>query len=157
MLHYVLDETTEEVQYPVESFFIQDGNALFYALTNLPPTFGDMCLMILDQMLAKKNFIFSTDSYHVDSIKSQERVRRGMSPKFLLDGPSTQRPADLKFFLGNDENKVQLCRLMLKIWSSTKGVSRLEKCQTACLVVEGKSYKLETSDGEVIAHSYVYF
>ena len=38
-----------------------------------------ICLMILDQMVHKNNFVFSTDSYHPDSIKSQERLRRGTS------------------------------------------------------------------------------
>lgn len=65
MMHYVLEDRTDEVPYPRDSFFIQDGNALFHALMNLPPTFGDICLQILDQMVAKKNFIFSTDSYQV--------------------------------------------------------------------------------------------
>ena len=84
MMHYVLTDTAEEVPYPKDTFFIQDGNALFHTLTNLPPTFGDICLQILDQMVAKKNFIFSTDSYHADSIKAQERIRRGMGEKFLV-------------------------------------------------------------------------
>ncbi len=149
MLHYILNENTEEVQYPKDAYFIQDGNALFYALTNLPPTFGDICLQILDQMVAKKNFAFSTDSYHEDLIKLQERLRRGTGPRFLIDGPSTQKPADFKIFLGNDKNKIQLCQLMLRIWGSSRAASRLEKCQKAALVVEGKTYNLDASDGEV--------
>ena len=50
--------------------FIQDGNALFHTLNNLPPMFGGIYLQILDHMTPKQNFIFSTDSYHQDSIKS---------------------------------------------------------------------------------------
>ena len=71
----------------------------------LLPTFGEICLQVLDQMVAKKNFIFSTDSYHPDSIKSQERLRRGFSEKFIIDGPATRKPTDYKLFLSNDENK----------------------------------------------------
>ena len=77
MMHFMLEEVSEEVTYPTESILIQDGHALFHALNNLPPTFGAICLKILDQMVAKKDVIFSTDSYYPDSIKSQERLRRG--------------------------------------------------------------------------------
>ena len=69
MLHYLMDDAPEEVPYPTESLYIHDGNALFHALKNLPPTFSAICLQVLDQMVAKKNFVFSTDSYHADSIK----------------------------------------------------------------------------------------
>ena len=48
MLQYMMDDAPEEVIYPVESLYIQDGNALFRALKNLPPTFGEICLQVLD-------------------------------------------------------------------------------------------------------------
>jgi len=57
------------MSYQTESLYIQDGNTLFHALKSLPPTFGAICLQVLAQMVAKKNFVFSTDSYHADSIK----------------------------------------------------------------------------------------
>lgn len=84
MLHYLIDDTPEEVVVPANSMYIQDGNALFHALKNLPPTFGEICLKVLDQMVAKTNFVFSTDSYHPDSIKSQERLRRGFSQRYIV-------------------------------------------------------------------------
>ena len=155
MLHHILDERTDEIPYPKDAFFIQDGNALFYALLNLPPMMGDICLQILDQMLAKKNFIFSTDSYQPDSIKAQERLRRGFGEKFLVEGPATRKPMDFKLFLANDANKVQLCQLLLKIWGSSKAASRLDKCQMAGLVVEGKAYQLGSLNGEVSTHTNV--
>ena len=149
MMHYILEDRTEEVPYPQDSFFIQDGNALFHSLTSLPPTFGDICLQILDQMVAKKNFVFSTDSYQLDSIKSQERLRRGFGEKFLVEGPAKQKPRDFKLFLANDMNKVQLCQLLLKVWGSSKAASRLEKCQTAAIIVDGKAHQLVSSNGQV--------
>ena len=48
MLQYMMDDAPEEVIYPAESLYIQDGNALFRALKNLPPTFGEICLQVLD-------------------------------------------------------------------------------------------------------------
>ena len=65
MLHFLTEDVVEDVPYPKDkTLFIQDGNALFHALTNLPPTFGAICLQVLDQMVAKTDFVFSTDSYH---------------------------------------------------------------------------------------------
>jgi hypothetical protein len=36
MLHFLMEDTPEEVPYPKDALYIQDGNALFHALTNLP-------------------------------------------------------------------------------------------------------------------------
>ncbi|XP_063959228.1 uncharacterized protein LOC135154916 [Lytechinus pictus] len=152
MLHFLMEDAPEDVPYPEDALYIQDGNALFHALENLPPTFGQICLQVLDQMVAKKNFVFSTDSYHVDSIKSQERLRRGFSQRFIVEGPATRKPSDFKLFLANEENKTQLCKLMLRVWGSQAATSRLEKSGTAVVVVEGKAYQLDTSDGNVTPH-----
>ena len=85
MLHYLMEDHLEDISYPEGAFYIQDGNALFYTLANLPPTFGAICLQVLDQMVAKTNFIFFMDSYHEDSIKSQERLRRGFKKADWLE------------------------------------------------------------------------
>ena len=77
MLHSITENTPKDIQYPPGSLYIQDGNALIHSLTNLPPTFGEVCLNLLDIMVSKHDFIFSTDSYHEHSIKSMERFRRG--------------------------------------------------------------------------------
>ena len=106
-LHYLMEDAPEEVTYPKEAFYIQDGNALFHALMNLPPTFKRICLQSLDHMVAKNHFVFSTDSYHDDSVKAQERLRRGVSKRYI-GCPATRKPTDFKLFLANDENKTQL-------------------------------------------------
>ncbi|EDO46758.1 predicted protein [Nematostella vectensis] len=153
ILHFLTDDYGGDALYPSEKcLYIQDGNALFHALTQLPPTFGEICLQMLDQMVAKKDFIFSTDSYHENSIKSQERIRRGSSPKYIVDGPATRKPAEFKIFLSNDANKVQLYRLLLRVWGSSVAASRLEKCDRGILVVEGKAYRYELLNGDVTTH-----
>ena len=40
MLHFLPEDAPEYVPYPTDALFIQDGNALFHAMTSLPPTFG---------------------------------------------------------------------------------------------------------------------
>ncbi|KAH3840461.1 hypothetical protein DPMN_113910 [Dreissena polymorpha] len=97
------------------TLFIQDGNALFHELTNLAPTFGGICLQLLDIMVSKKDFVFSTDSYFPNSINGQEIMRRSCCRKFNIDGPETRRPVDFKEFLSNDDNKMQLCNLLLRV------------------------------------------
>lgn len=150
MLHFLLEDFPDNgVSQPKDALFIQDGNALLHALKNLPPTFGEICLKILDQMVAKKNFVFSTDSYHEDSIKSQERQRRGLSQRYIVEGPATRTPSDFKLFLANEENKTQLCKLLLRVWESQTAASRLHKCGTAVAVIEGKAYQLNSLDGKV--------
>ena len=154
MLHFVLKDIPEIVSYPKDAIHVEDGNALFHVLTNLPSTFGDICLRILDQMVAKKHFIFSTDSYHPNSIKAQERLRRGVSQSHIIDGPATRKPVDFKLFLTNDRNKTQPCHLLLRVWGSDSAVSRLTKCERAVIVVQGKAYHLDSKEGKVSVKTY---
>ena len=150
ILHYLLEDVTpEDLPYPKDALFIQDGMALLHILANLPPTCGEICLQVLDQMVAKKHFLFSTDSYHPDSIKAQERLRRGSWEKIILAGPATRKPYDFKLFLANDDNEKQLCQLLLKVWSSQTAASRLERTEMAVLIVEGRANQLISSNGEV--------
>ncbi|XP_014666803.1 PREDICTED: uncharacterized protein LOC106808556 [Priapulus caudatus] len=155
MFHYLMEDAPEDVPYPKDALYIQDGNALLHALTNLPPTFRDICLQVLDQMVAKNNFIFSTDSYQADSIKAQERLRRGFSQRYIIDGPATRKPSDFRLFLTNEDNKTQLCHLLLRVWGSKAAASRLERSRTAVVVVEGRAYQLDSSDGDVSIHKFI--
>ena len=100
-------------------------------------------------MVAKKHFIFSTDSYHSGSIKAQGRLRRGSSDMIILSGPATRKPFDFKIFLANDDNKKQLCQLLLRVWGDRVAASRLQRTEMAIRIVEGKAYQLIASNGEV--------
>uniref|UniRef100_UPI00358FCD05 uncharacterized protein n=1 Tax=Myxine glutinosa TaxID=7769 RepID=UPI00358FCD05 len=133
---------------PKDALFIQDGMALLHTLANLSPTCGEICLQVLDQMVAKKHFLFSTDSYHLESIKVQERFKRGSSEKIILAGPVTRKPYDFKMFLAND-NKKQICQLLLRVWSDQQAASKLERTEMAVLIVEGRAHQLVSSNGKV--------
>ena len=100
-------------------------------------------------MTSKKRFIFSTDSYHPESIKTQERLRRGCGEQFILDGSATRRPKDFKSFLTNDANKKQLCEVLLKVWGSSAAASRLEKFTDAVVIVDGTAHRLQYSNKQV--------
>ena len=100
-------------------------------------------------MVAKKKFVFSTDSYHLDCIKSQERLHRGCSQQYIKEGPATKKPIDFKLFLANEENKTQLSQLLLHVWARKTASTQLEKTGTAVVVVKGKAYQLNSLGGEV--------
>ena len=140
-------ELQDDFKYPQNPLVIQD-NAMFHMLSNIPPTCGEICLGILDQMSFKKNFIFSTDSYSQTSIKSQERRRRGVSEKVIINSGLSRTLCDFKSFLNNDANKQRLSELLLEIWSP-EAHSRLEKIRFAMLIVDGKAHILEWSGTQV--------
>ena len=102
-----------------------------------------------EKMVVKGNFIFSTDNYETDSIKAQERLRRGFGERCIVGGPQTVRAPDLKLFLANEENKKQLCQLLYKVWSSAASAEQLVRCRTAIVCVEGMAYSLSATGGEV--------
>ena len=149
MLHYLLPDHTEEVPYPADAIHIQDGNVLIHALKDLPLTFGGLCLKILDQMVSKKNFVFSSDFLSEHSIKAYARKRRGVTQPHHLDGPATRIPANMKFFLQNDVNKKQLFDLLLRVWSSKETASRLDRSNMAVLIVNGVAHAFTAEDGNV--------
>ncbi|KAJ8348897.1 hypothetical protein SKAU_G00274860 [Synaphobranchus kaupii] len=148
MVHYLLSDT-HVPDYPLGAMFIQDGNALFHTLKNLPDTYGEICLQVLDNMVAKQNLIFSTDNYEHESIKAQERLRRGFGEKCIIVGPKTVRAPEFKLFLANEDNKKQLCQLLYKVWTSAVSAEQLARCGTAILSVEGLAHSLSAADGEV--------
>ena len=80
----------------------------------------------------------------------QERLRRGFSQQYIIGGQATRKPVDFKLFLENEENK-KLSSVSYSYASEgdKAATSRLEKCETAVAVVEGKAYLLATSDGNV--------
>ena len=70
MIHFMMEDHSEVVPYPKDPMFIKDGNALFHTMPNLAPKFRRITLKLLDLMLPKRDFVFSTDSYHPGSIKT---------------------------------------------------------------------------------------
>ena len=72
MLHFLLEDRTEEVPYPKEAIHIEDGMALWYALTSLPPTFGGICLQVLDRWPQRR----ISSSQQTATNQTPSRVRR---------------------------------------------------------------------------------
>ena len=84
------DVESEDIPRQDKSIFaIDDGNARLYWLIELPNTFGEITLKILNQLPKHIDVCFSTDMYYDQSIKSQERMRRGESENLLIKGTKT--------------------------------------------------------------------
>lgn len=97
-VHYVTRDVTSSNMPPKHSGETLYGNAHFHTLNDVQPTFELIGLQLLDRLANKPDVIFSTDSYHEGSIKSQEKLRRGVSEKFIVEGIQQRKPADFQTF-----------------------------------------------------------
>ena len=98
--------------------------------------------------------IFSTDMYLPNSAKTVERRRRGCGEKLILQGPLTKRPVDWKLFLTNDDNKTQLIKLLLDIWSGDAFAEQLST-QKVSTVSAGHVYCLQTDDQNKVSRKEI--
>jgi len=112
---------------PRDCMIIEDGNALFHCLQEIPSSFGNIAHKILSSIVEHaSHVIFSTDMYSENSIKSVERIRRGCGEKLIVSGEKTKRPKDWKSFLTNDDNKKQLVQVLLNSWNSDASAELLQ-------------------------------
>ena len=126
---------------------IEDGNASFYYMKELPDNFNQISHKVFDIMSKNPDVIFSTDMYKDDSVKAMERKRRGCAEKLIIKGENTKKPADWKEFLTNDQNKKQFIEILLTVWSSDRFADKL-KGRSVTLICEGRAYCLSSEDGK---------
>ena len=77
-----------------ETLVIEDGNAIFYYLSQVPGNFRGIAEKIFNLMAKKPFVIFSTDMYHPNSVKAVERLRRGSAAKFIVGGENAKKPKE---------------------------------------------------------------
>ena len=77
---------------------IEDENAVFHYLKEVPGNFKQICHKNLDMLTKKSDVVFSTDMYYPDSIKAVEQRRLGCAEKLVLQGEMTKRPGDWQTF-----------------------------------------------------------
>ncbi|GFS04685.1 hypothetical protein ElyMa_006501700 [Elysia marginata] len=144
---------TKNIAYPSsresETIFIEDGNAHFHTLKVVKPTFELISLQLLDRLSSKPDVIFSTDSYNKIPIKAQERFRRGRREKFLIERGHQRKPMDFKLFLQNDDNKLQMVRMLERVWGSQSAAKRLHG-RKLFLVNQGIVRHMKCDDGETV-------
>ena len=102
-MHKLKEHLTEPTTQIDHNLSMDDGNVLFQSLIGLPETFGKLALKIFNSLSKSKEVHFVTDCYIPDSIKANERSRRGESSAnaFILGGPLTKLPTNWKLFLSN--------------------------------------------------------
>ena len=118
-------------------------------LFKIPEMFKGVCEKAMQMLPMLGDVIFSTDMYHADSVKSLEQKRRGVGEKILLKGAAMKRPSDWKMFMDNDENKKQLIKILLEVWSKDSSYKNLND-RNFILTVEGKAYELSRFGDKVI-------
>ena len=72
---------------------IEDGNATFYSMKEVPAAFRQISEKICDVNTARKSSVlFSTDMYQENSVKSLERSARASGEERIIQGKSTKHP-----------------------------------------------------------------
>ena len=143
-------EDAKVLSSPSETLVIEDGNAVFHRLHELPGTFSGIARKILEESVLKSKSpcVFSTDMYHKNSVKAMERQRRGAGERLIVSSGHMKRPKDWKDFLSNDDNKVQLVKILLDTWSGPSSAPVL-RGREVILICEGRAYKLMSTGARV--------
>ena len=71
------------------------------------------------------------------------------SSEIIRAGPSKRKRYDFKMFRANDDNKKQLCHLLLRVWSAQQAASRMQRAEMAVLIVGEKAHQLVSLNGEL--------
>ncbi len=132
----------------IPTLTIEDGNASFYCMREIPGNFRMISQKLFDMMPRNSDVLFSTDMYIENSIKSMERKRRGCGEKLIIKGDSTKKPKDWKLFLTNDDNKKQLVQIMCDVWGSDSNAPKVQD-RDVIFICEGVAYKFSSADGKV--------
>ena len=78
-----------------------------------------------------------------------EKKRRGREEKLIVRGESTKKPDSWKCFLANDDNKRQLVKVMLDVWSNDRIATKLHGIgREEIFICEGFAYLLKSNSGE---------
>ena len=129
---------------------IEDGNALFHSMKEVPNNFRQISEKLFNMMPQRVDVIFSTDMYKENYVKRMERDRRGNGERLLIQGGNTKKPAEWKSFLTNDDNKKQLVQVLQKSWENDIYAKRLEG-RAIILICEGDAFHYTSLDGKTTA------
>ena len=152
-----MEDYNVDVQYPKDSIFIQDESVLFHTLVNFATYIWWYLFANFRSDVSKKSFIFSTDYCHPDSIKIQERQRRGCGEQFILYGILMSKPNDFKHSSLTTLIKSNWVKYCWKYGGSVAPASRLQKCNEVVIIVEGTAHQLQYSMKQVNFFVYFYF
>ena len=107
--------TTDELVLPpgkLNTYYL-DLAAAIRSLVGPTSTIREMAKQILDGIPVRYTTVFLVcDTYRKNSIKAGERIKRGVSERYILTSPDMKVPYHLNSFLRNGENKEMLFDLL---------------------------------------------
>ena len=106
--------TTDELPPPEKlNTYYLDLAAAIRSLVGPTSTIRAMARQILDGIPVRYTTVFHVcDTYRKNSIKAGERIKRGVSERYILTSPDMKVPYDFNSFLRNGENKEMLFDLL---------------------------------------------
>ena len=103
---------------------MENGNALFHTLVNLPPTFGGIC--------SQKGVLFSQQilTIHILQKRKKDNDVDVENSSFWM-GQGTRKPKNFTAFLINNAYKKHLYEVPLKVWG---GLQLHQSCKSALML-----------------------
>jgi hypothetical protein len=83
-----------------------------------------------------------------------ERKRRGCSEKLIVTGENTEKPADWKTFLANEDNKKQLNELLCRVWRTDNFAPKLLD-KNVITVSDGHAFHITSYDGTSVCRTEI--
>ncbi len=102
--------------------------------------FEQISLKLFDTLPTHSDVVFSTDMQRENSVKSNERHRRGVGQR-LLKGPQTKGHLNGS----NDDNKKQLIQIIHQTWKKNSMASKL-RGRKVVMVCEEEAYLLGSAN-----------
>ena len=124
LMKAVLQTASTESQPEVtidKTVFIVDLMALIRTIREIPDTFEDLTFKIIKSIPAGyKRVGIVSDSYLINSIKTSERKKRGVSSRIQIKSAKSKIPRDFSKFLSNSENKIRMVELLFEVIEEKK-------------------------------------
>lgn len=131
-----------------------DGMVIIQQLPSLSlATFGEISEYVLKRITShpSKVVYFVTDEYRDDSIKGSEQKRRASAGTICiqLNRRDQKQPKQLKKYLSDGCNKIDLVKFFLNDWSDPEGFKAMIGDRVIVLTLEGTAYRLQVISNRV--------
>ncbi len=135
-----------------------DAMFMLHIMQNVPPTYGGLGSMILNQLCTMSNTVhFVCDTYVTPSLKTSERDRRGAQDmSFAVTGTDQKRPKDWQHALQSPSFKNAFFRYLAEDWKSSRHADTLRN-HDVYLAIDGECHQFTEEEGVVyheLLHQY---
>ena len=144
--HMTMD--SQDVHLPCSDrsiIFLEYGNAWPNWLVDVPDTFGDTPLKLLEQLPHNVDVCFSTDMYFEHFVKSQEHLQSGEMRNCLSESSTRDVPL-ISGVLSNAEKR-RSCSTWCSMHGRNENASRHIHDHCVYLVVDGHVHRMSSGNG----------